>query len=247
MVDVPSVTMLSDTPAVWDPAPRLEDGWWPTGGAVDPANDNGLMNWQAQVLARRDRWLRNLVEGAGVGVDVGPLVANLNTITLGGRYRAAAAATGAPIATGGFVIEHFAGASTAEAMQMATNLAENRSFFRRRTGGAWQAWRELLSGIIGSPAVAANGWCQLAGGMILQWGVGGGATLNNTPVSFPIAFPNNLFAMTVSDLNALGDTAGAHIIGYRLPSVTGFNVTCHLHDGTAPAGGTGFNFMAIGN
>ncbi len=58
MVDLASVNYLPEVDEYPAAIPQLEDGWWPTGGAVDPAADNGLMNWQAQLLARRTHWLR---------------------------------------------------------------------------------------------------------------------------------------------------------------------------------------------
>lgn len=57
MVDLASVQYLPEIDSYPAKIPRLEDGWWPTGGLVDPANDSGLMNWQAQLLAQRTKFL----------------------------------------------------------------------------------------------------------------------------------------------------------------------------------------------
>ncbi len=72
MVDTLSLNYLPEAGGWPDQIPRLEDGWWPTGGAVDPANDGGLMNWQAQLLAQRTRFLKSAIDAhvAIVGVSV---------------------------------------------------------------------------------------------------------------------------------------------------------------------------------
>lgn len=64
--------------------PQLEDGWWPTGGPVDPATNSGIMNWQPQVPANRSRWLKNRVDPlvasnlqvAGLATGGGPVNAS---------------------------------------------------------------------------------------------------------------------------------------------------------------------------
>ncbi len=57
MVNIVTINHLPEA-AEWADIPRLENGWWPTGGAVDPENDGGIMNWQAQVLINRTAWLK---------------------------------------------------------------------------------------------------------------------------------------------------------------------------------------------
>lgn len=246
MVDVPSVTNLTDTPAAWDNVPRLEDGWWPTGGAVDPENDNGLMNWQPQILARRTRFLRNMIEGAGIGVDVGPLVTSFNAVTLGGSYRAAAGATGAPIGSGAFTFLHQPGASTAEATQHAVHVASSRAFFRRRTAGVWQGWVEVWAGVEATSTIANPVFQRLPSGLIMQWGRLATGTTNATVVAFTTTFPNNLLALSLGDLNNGAAPTGAHIISYRDPTNSGFTVAMYLHDGTI-ATSSGFDYVAIGH
>ena len=74
MVDTTTLNYLPDV-AGWERVPQLEDGFWPTGGPVDPANDTGLMNWQAKVLAARTAYLKERVEmlaqRAAIEVTVG--------------------------------------------------------------------------------------------------------------------------------------------------------------------------------
>ncbi|WP_374425914.1 hypothetical protein [Paracoccus sp. (in: a-proteobacteria)] len=76
MVDLLTVQALpedGDWPAT---IPQLENGWYPTGGPVDAANDAGLLNWPNRELARRTRILRDRVDAlmvkAGSLTTVGP-------------------------------------------------------------------------------------------------------------------------------------------------------------------------------
>lgn len=75
MVDVSAVTRLPET-GIWEGVPRLENGWRPTGGAVNPGGDEGLLNWPAQVLAARTKILKDRVDllsqRADIEVTVGP-------------------------------------------------------------------------------------------------------------------------------------------------------------------------------
>ena len=76
MVDLLSVNALPEAGEWPATIPQLENGWYPTGGAVDPANDSGLLNWQARELATRTRFLRDRVDylmvKAGSLTTVGP-------------------------------------------------------------------------------------------------------------------------------------------------------------------------------
>lgn len=69
MVDVSAVTRLPETGA-WEGVPRLENGWRPTGGAVNPGADEGLLNWPTQVLAARTKILKDRVDLLSQRADV---------------------------------------------------------------------------------------------------------------------------------------------------------------------------------
>ena len=69
MVDTTNVIRLPETGA-WEGVPRLENGWRPTGGAVNPGADEGLLNWPLQVLAARDRVLKDRVDLLSQRADV---------------------------------------------------------------------------------------------------------------------------------------------------------------------------------
>lgn len=57
MVDINTMSYLPETATFHTQIPQLEDGFWPTGGVVDPANDSGIMNWQALLLGDRTAYL----------------------------------------------------------------------------------------------------------------------------------------------------------------------------------------------
>lgn len=69
MVDLTQVEYLSAAgtdPAAWPAVPRLENGWHPTGGEIDPEADGGLMNWQARELGQRTDTLKARVDDLGL-------------------------------------------------------------------------------------------------------------------------------------------------------------------------------------
>ncbi len=57
MVDVATVPTLTEADQWIETVPELQNGWRPTGGAVNPATDGGLLNWPLQVLTARSRYL----------------------------------------------------------------------------------------------------------------------------------------------------------------------------------------------
>ena len=243
MVDVPSVVMLTDTPAAFDAVPRLEDGWWPTGGAVDPANDNGLMNWAPQVLARRDRFLRNMIEAAGIGVAAVADVADFNAITLGGQYRGAAGATGAPAAGQPFIVNHMAGQSAGEAVQTAYGATDARAFLRRRTGGVWQAWQALWAGQEATGLIAATGWQRLPSGLILQWGGQTSIPANTTvTITLPVAFPNAVWRVFAN--RAAANSVGSANMGASGGTVSATQIS--LSTATDAGSSQSYHWLAIG-
>lgn len=82
MVDIAAVQYLPDAGGdAWPGVPRIENGWRPTGGAVNPAADEGIANWQAQELARRTARLRDRVDG--LSLRAGGIV----TVGAGGAYQ----------------------------------------------------------------------------------------------------------------------------------------------------------------
>lgn len=75
MVDVASAPFIAEDD-IWSPGVHaLQNGWRPTGGAPNPAADEGLLNWPLQELANRTVNLRNrvdrLVAGAALEITVG--------------------------------------------------------------------------------------------------------------------------------------------------------------------------------
>ncbi|MDF3606565.1 hypothetical protein PE067_10675 [Paracoccus sp. DMF-8] len=80
MVDVPSVPPIAET-GVWAPTiPALQNGWIPSGGPVNPAADEGLLNWPIQELANRTSYLKAAVDDLRQVADVEV------TVGAGGQY-----------------------------------------------------------------------------------------------------------------------------------------------------------------
>lgn len=80
MVDLTSVQALPETGDWPETIPRQENGWRQTGGAVNPALDQGLANWQARELATRTRILKGRLDLLGVRA------ASLVTVGTGGDF-----------------------------------------------------------------------------------------------------------------------------------------------------------------
>lgn len=88
---------------------------------------------------------------------------------------------------------------------------------------------------------SVNGYQVLPGGMIIQWGsasIGG----DQTPVSFPIAFPNNCFSVVLCDRTDPNSPAGSiRIMGVQQYSLTTTGFIARLEVGT-----DGIFYQAIG-
>ncbi|MFC2858653.1 phage tail protein [Citrobacter farmeri] len=87
--------------------------------------------------------------------------------------------------------------------------------------------------------LVSNGWQKLPGGMVIQWGMGGmEAGVNAGDVTFPIAFPSNVFAILVTDTGAASVPYGT-----TNRSKTGFTLT---RAATSGAGNVNGFYLAIG-
>lgn len=116
------------------------------GGAPNESTGAGLTNIPAQQLAKRTRFLKDLVEAAGVGQELGKLVANFDTITKSGFYYGAAGATGAPDASAIHSVLHIPANTVNSAYQLAMRMGTtNRLSFRRKASGVWAAWVEIAN------------------------------------------------------------------------------------------------------
>ncbi|WDZ97995.1 hypothetical protein Herbaro_09500 [Herbaspirillum sp. WKF16] len=93
---------------------------------------------------------------------------------------------------------------------------------------------QLSASTVFGGSISANGWKRLPGGLILQWGVGNfnnGGFVN----SFPITFPNNVFAMST------GSNSG------NPPTTLGVSPTNNGFTGFTGSAASSHYFMAIGN
>lgn len=215
MVNLATVNYLPELQQYEAQIPRLEDGWWPTGGAVNPAADSGLMNWQASLLANRTAFLKKVIDDTGLGAAAVPLVTlNAAAARLTGSYRFASTDANTPASGVAGTLEVIAASANA-VNQVAMDSASSRMFTRFWNGTVWSAWSEIWRTTGVAESLAVNGWQRLPSGLIEQWGqintgfdVSGTAKLTVTG-ALPISFPNASFQIvgTLQD----GGTGGAAI------------------------------------
>ena len=195
MVNIATLNYLPELQQYEAQIPRLEDGWWPTGGAVNPAADGGLMNWQASLLANRTAFLKKVIDDTGLGAAAVPLVTlNAAQARITGSYRFASGDANTPASGVAGTLEVIA-ASASAVNQLAMDSVSSRMFTRFWNGTVWSAWSEIWRTTGAAESLGQNGWQRLPSGLILQWGfVTNSATPGNpTSVAFPITFPNGVY------------------------------------------------------
>lgn len=99
-----------------------------------------------------------------------------------------------------------------------------------------------MSSFAGGPA---SGYQKLPGGLIIQWGVSSASSsTGQATATFPIAFPNGLINITVSEQS---NSAGAVIKwGCGASTKTMCTLWAQGAGGTSPSNGEVANFLAIG-
>lgn len=93
-----------------------------------------------------------------------------------------------------------------------------------------------------NPSIGASGYTCLPGGLILQWGFSNSPNSSvGTPITFPIAFPTNVFniQVTVVMTGSITTKQNAIIVS---PTVTGFSWAV-----SSTSNVSGGYWMAIGN
>jgi hypothetical protein len=244
MVNIATLNYLPELQQYEAQIPRLEDGWWPTGGAVNPAADSGLMNWQASLLANRTAFLKKVIDDTGLGAAAVPLVTlNSAAARLTGSYRFASGDANTPAAGVAGTVEVIA-ASASAVNQTAFDSATTRMWTRFWNGTVWSAWSEIWRTTGASESLAANGWQRLPSGLIIQWGsvsygdVGTNATFN---VMFPITFP------TAARLALAQPDTTQFAISCMVSNLiaSGFNANLREYDTTVASGVV--RWLALGN
>lgn len=201
MVNLATVNYLPELQQYEAQIPRLEDGWWPTGGAVNPAADSGLMNWQASLLANRTAFLKKVIDDSGLGAAAVPLVTlNAAAARITGSYRFASTDANTPASGVAGTVQVIA-ASAAAVNQIARDSNSTQMWTRFWNGTVWSAWAEILigpdlTGMIGYFArttappgfLKANGaaysrtiYARLFSAIGTTFGAGDGSTTFNVP------------------------------------------------------------------
>ena len=239
MVNIATVNYLpveTGAGAVWpDDIVRLEDGWWPTGGVVDPENDSGLMNWQALQLGQRTEWIRHQLGGIG-GIAQSAL--DIDAISATGQAELVSAAPGNPAPGFAGALVHTEGTGGRARQLVLSDNGRVYSRLRTDTAPTWTAWRRVWDD---GDAVSGAGYEILPSGLILQFGFG---TADGSWVAFPIAFPNAVLGITFGDQNGNSVANNAHHIGYRSQTAAGMYVDSFKYDGTA--GPSQCSYIVIG-
>ncbi len=172
-----------------------------------------------------------------------PSWVNQSTLTTGnvsGVVAVANGGTGQATAAGAFnAIKQDATTSATGVVELATNaeLQAGTDATRAVTPAA------LFSAL--DRSLGGNGYQKLPGGLIIQWGFGNGSTSGGVAVSFPISFPTNCAAVTVTHGNngsSLGSakTYNIGLGGFSVAISTddGSNVVAYLSDS--------FRWIAVG-
>lgn len=85
-------------------------------------------------------------------------------------------------------------------------------------------------------STGANGYTELPGGAILQWGKTT-ADIQSGSVVFPIAFPNGCLNVVATCTAASTGNAVRKTVGVGNLSTTGFDYQTRMDDGTNPLSG----------
>ena len=233
MVNIATLNYLPELQQYEAQIPRLEDGWWPTGGAVNPAADSGLMNWQASLLANRTAFLKKVIDDTGLGAAAVPLVTlNSAAARLTGSYRFASGDANTPASGVAGTLEVIA-ASASAVNQMAFDSASSRMWTRFWNGSAWSAWSEIWRTTGVAQSLSSNGWQRLPSGLILQWGVmtNAGVAGSTTFVAFPVTFPTACLQAFNTARATTTATASAWVDADPAPS--GFNSRANIPNMTS--------------
>jgi hypothetical protein len=247
MVNLATVNYLPELQQYEAQIPRLEDGWWPTGGAVNPAADSGLMNWQASLLANRTAFLKKVIDDAGLGAAAVPLVTlNAAAARLTGSYRFASTDANTPASGVAGTLEVIAASANA-VNQLAMDSASTRMWTRFWNGTVWSAWDLIWSAARGARSFGATGYSLSPDGMLSQWGTAAApAADGRITLTFPTAF-SSAASYQVTAIH-FGTSPGAMVIedASVTRTVTQLGLRIFSDAGTTSAGWIA-RWHAIGN
>lgn len=126
------------------------------GGAPNEALGAGIVNIAPQQLANRTKWLRDYMQSAGLGMASTVPVEDLDALSGGGFFTATASAVGSPDGTAAVAVINVPATASTGGFQVAFRQGSTTKLWvRRKTGGEWSGWLELLhSGNMGTAAQA---------------------------------------------------------------------------------------------
>ena len=119
----------------------------------------------------------------------------------------------------------------------------DEALFYKSGGGRLTQLTTNVNGAGNTTVASANGYSPLQGGVLMQWG---NSTSNvaspNGTVTFPIAFPNNIFGVQICVLQNSNSRRGWH-----LNTITTSGFTAYIQDENGTSVANTFYWTAIGN
>ena len=77
-----------------------------------------------------------------------------------------------------------------------------------------------------SQSLSGHGWCKLPNGLIFQWGLGLASNDAETPLTFPLVFPQTCFGVVMTDYTSAVTPTGVECFGVTAITKTGFVGLC---------------------
>jgi hypothetical protein len=113
------------------------------------------------------------VIGLGLGTNIGPLAADLNTTVIGGFFRTTSSTLNAPLASNMSVFVcpyNNGGCLQIASLLVGGSALANRMFYRTQAGGTWSLWGEFLTtGMKGVTRFTASGSWVVPTGVTQVW------------------------------------------------------------------------------
>jgi hypothetical protein len=136
----------------------------------------------------------------------------------------------------------------ANAQMAATPAAADNSTKLATTAWLYAAIATVMSYFGFAISLTANGYIKfpsILGGLIVQWGAFTIASTSGSVLTFPVAFPNAMFAFTATDASSTVSASNATVVGTKSASTTDITLFAVI-SGTTLSTGDGVKWIAIG-
>ncbi|WP_419900680.1 gp53-like domain-containing protein [Roseomonas sp. USHLN139] len=92
-----------------------------------------------------------------------------------------------------------------------------------------------------------SGWQRLPSGLLIQWGTGTGSAAGGVSVTFPMAFPTNLFDVQATNITAVSSVAHANVYSRTLGGFLASMACANTAGSGADYYADSFHWFAVGN